>query len=324
MIFKLSNNFFLTLILLCSVIYAQSANLDLVLKIKDVGGNQVKVVSAKVRDGSGEPPKIYNSRNGVLNIDLNYNNTFVIEVDAKGFETLEVNVDSELPDEMLKYGYEYALTVALVPSREGFEVEYSGDPAVYISYNTKADNFKVINKSTPTFEYFEREGRKIDQTSYTEEPKNSIQLPKVEPTDSDLTTNKADSSKTKTSSADSSSFYSESSTKDSSKTNFNDSLNSSNNNLVEEDTIKTVINPKELTELSKYKAYSDSTKAEMFSDRDIKAKEERAEIARQLEEEKRIEVQTRKIMAEKRRNLFEEIAGSKKIIKKKDDNYTLD
>lgn len=304
----LSTSIFLCLLFMA--LSSKAAQMELKLKIVDVSDNLIKTSKAHIILDDNEI-NMLRSQDANLNVKLDYNKDFIVVIDAEGYEPSEIHVDTRLPDEMLKYVYEYTLTIKLIPSRRGFDVQYTGDPAVYLAYKRGKDSFGMINPVTPSYSYIPAEDRTIIETDYL----TSDDLPENQNSEQDNSTSNGGSNQ------------------NNSTTNTNNNTETyADNALQEVDTVvqkvKVEDDPQESDlaseqeRLKEYRTERERLREETFVIRDIQTKEEKAEIALQEEEERRIVVENRMVMAQKRRNLFEEIADSKRFIKQEENGYS--
>ncbi len=108
------------------------------ISIDDGRSNTVKIVVTK----DGKPYKTFHPEsNGKYSFNLNYNSVYIVSYEKKGFVSKKVEVNTIVPDKVLKnnnFKYKWKTDVNLFKKYEGIDFSFFNEPIQKIYFNNNA------------------------------------------------------------------------------------------------------------------------------------------------------------------------------------------
>lgn len=153
---------------------------EFTIKPLDKNGEIIELCWATIFENGKEVDYIAVDKTKGLLFTLEYDKNVQVKIEAKDYTSLEMDIDTRVPDDVKKYTYQSMFSFYLIETKEGFDVSYSGPaPHPVIKFNQPKDRFSNTVAYNP---------------SYTYAPKKAKEEPKPEPVADESLKEKVDDS----------------------------------------------------------------------------------------------------------------------------------
>jgi hypothetical protein len=165
----MKNIIFLILLSCFGLYQAHAGRLELTCKPKDDKGNVLKNAWAVVYLDGKKIDYIAMNANGELFIKLELDKVYTIDIEELNYEKTTISVDTKVPAGKKGFIYTYVTGFELVRKKSGFVPEYVDDPVMYISFNPAKDEFKLKSSVLPQYNYVPAKTKENPETNNTKE-----------------------------------------------------------------------------------------------------------------------------------------------------------
>lgn len=264
-------------------IHSKATYFEFVIKVKDESEKSLPNSYATAYVDGKKQAEFKADANGEVLTKLDFGKKYIVEVEDKNHEKIEFRVNTNIPNEMQKYVYNFKTTIRLIRKKEGYKVVYTENPSIDVFYNKEKDKFALHQEFVASYNYVP-----INQSS---------------------TANNANNQSTNT--------VANNAVKNNTTTNAQNNANnqSTNQPITNNNTPKNIEeNPKNMDDLPTPKNAREDREIEIEK-RLNEAKTTMVNADKDIEQEKGKELSNYSTLAMHRRSFLEEIAESRRFLK---------